>query len=88
MLGALSWHLYSTFKSQELQARAGTLLVGTISVLALWPVMFHLDDLQRYAFFVPFAFCIPYIFERYKKNVFLNKIGEMSYPFYLVHALA
>jgi peptidoglycan/LPS O-acetylase OafA/YrhL len=88
LLGAASWHLYRDHQIELVKKYLLPIQAGLCIVFVLWPYLFAFDDLVRYMFFVPFALFVPYLYNHYSNNSLDYKIGEMSYPFYLVHFVA
>jgi peptidoglycan/LPS O-acetylase OafA/YrhL len=88
LLGAGSWHLFRDHRSPILAKNAVAFQVGLVAVIVAWPLLFNFNDLGRYLFFVPFALLVPYLYDHYKDRPWDNRIGELSYPFYLTHVLA
>lgn len=88
LLGAASWHLYRDFQFELVKKLLVPIQVGLGIVFVVWPYLFAFDDMARYLFFVPFALFVPYLYNHYSNNSLDYKIGELSYPFYLVHYLA
>lgn len=88
LLGALSWYLFRDFQSPMVKKYLVHIQIATCIVLVFWPHIFTFNDLGRYLFFVPFALLVPYLYQHYRENKTDNRVGELSYPFYLTHLLS
>lgn len=88
LLGSLSWHFFRQHNISFVARHINKLLVGFLTSLVAWPLLFQFNDISRYFVLAFFALFVPYLFERFKDNRVDRAIGEMSYPFYLVHLFA
>lgn len=88
LLGSLSYHLF-TMKVYEAIRKYILIIVAVIvASLIFWEYLFHFNVLSRYIYFCAFAALVPYIFQYFKDIKSDSRLGELSYPFYLIHIVA
>lgn len=85
MLGVIMYHLYNEQIYSCLKKVIPIIIFGFLLILIFWNKIFQFDILNRYVFFIVFSAGIPYIFQYFKNNKIDRAVGELSYPFYLVH---
>lgn len=88
LLGSISWHIYQSDRLEIVTKYIMPIQIGIVSVFIFWPYLFSFSDIERYLFFIFFAFIIPYLFKYSENNIIDMRIGELSYPFYLSHILS
>jgi peptidoglycan/LPS O-acetylase OafA/YrhL len=86
LMGSLSYHLHKKFKVKRLAGQCGYWLVAVLVTICAYQIVPpQLEPGVRFGLYVALAVLIPYIFERSKDNVLDNSIGDLSYPFYILH---
>lgn len=86
LAGSLSYHAYQKFpiaffaKYDRFMAAAIILTIGGYQLIPA-----YLEVGVRLGLYLALAVSIPYIFHRSKSNSFDNNIGDLSYPFYILH---
>lgn len=86
LAGSLSYHAHQKIQISFLanyDRYVAAAIVLTIGGYQLIPA--HLEVGVRLGLYLALAVSIPYIFHRSRNNAFDNQIGELSYPFYILH---
>ncbi|TFF36141.1 acyltransferase family protein [Mucilaginibacter psychrotolerans] len=94
LFGCISYRIYQTLNTMKIPKIAGLLTLATvIGLTMIYPILpqsslqifhFHLKDILYIGCII---FSTPVLFIISKKNKFDFKIGELSYPVYIVHLL-
>lgn len=86
LLGVLSYKLYASTKNISIPFWTQPLafLIMLLVILSYSYLHFYI---RNYFYFVGMAVGIPLVFRYTKNNVWDRKIGEYSYPIYIVHVL-
>lgn len=94
LLGYFSYHIYSRIKLTEVKLLfSKILLIISIIFCLFYPLIYDVQpsylpfSLKEIIFFVFLVFSIPFLFKYTKSNKLDAKIGDLSYPIYLVHLL-
>ena len=92
LLGAISFRYY-----QFINKRPVNIELRTIIILLYFIFLFFYDyipgsgtilsNIKILTFYCFTGFSIPYIFQLTKKSKLDNRIGDLSYPIYIVHML-
>lgn len=86
LMGSLSYHIHQRFRISFLTRYDQYLMVAiilTIGIYQMIPPQFEVG--VRLGLYLAVAVSIPYLFHRSKNNTFDNLVGELSYPFYILH---
>lgn len=79
------------YRSPYFSAVQGYSSVGFVGAMALLFSFQWIDvgdpEIQRWIFFTGFAVCVPFVFHLTRKNVWDRRIGEISYPVYILQTL-
>lgn len=86
LTGSLSYHLHRQFHVPLLTRLDRYLMIPVVVTIASYQVIpGSLEPFVRGGLYLALAVSIPYIFNRSKDNDLDNRIGDLSYPFYILH---
>lgn len=88
LLGALAYHCHSRRAEKILLPWIPLIISALAGIIIIWPSLFTAGTFTRYAAFVPFALLLPYLFAGTRSNRIDGYIGNLSYPFYILHLFA
>lgn len=91
LIGSLSFYFYSYLQSNPINNGIHKLIFGLflslLLIFAYIPAMHNLYDINAMFLYLITGLSIPSIFIVTKTSIIDNRIGELSYPIYLVHML-
>lgn len=86
LIGSLSYHIHRQFQMPLLGRLDRYLMIPIVLTIAVYQTIpDSLEPFVRLGLYLALAVSIPYIFNRSKDNNLDNRIGDLSYPFYILH---
>lgn len=84
--GSLSYHVHKKMQFSFLTKYDRYLMIPIIATIGIYQLIpAQLELVIRLGLYLAMAISIPYIFNHSKNNPHDNQIGDLSYPFYILH---
>ena len=87
LLGVLSYRAWRAQPDANSPATGLISLVGLVSLIALYHYVPLGESEKRWLFLLLLAFALPRIFDATRHSILDRRIGDLSYPLYIVHLL-
>ncbi len=98
LLGSASYHLHGLLPRGRWHARLGTICLAAffawiVGLKSREPIIlasksdWSVDELRFWVLYLSFALAVPFIFECTKRSKIDRRIGDLSYPLYLIHGV-
>lgn len=90
LLGNISYRIYAQIKDNSRYAKAERYCTGAFFLFILLYPHTHFsihEEIALIPYYLLTCLCLPFIFNVTKKLKIDNRIGELSYPIYIIHVL-